>query len=286
MNNIVLGFNEIVSFIEEHLTDEIDYTELGQLIGYSPYHLQRLFLMLTNTPISEYIRNRRLASAAFDLLAEDSTVTDIAYKYGYSSPTSFNRAFKAFHGVTPKDIKKGEHVIKAYPPLRFELSIKGASPLDYKIVTTKSFRVVGKKIHTTMENSKSYRELPAFWQEVQQTAVIPELLAKMNQAPFGLLGVSDYNPNLDESAFDYYIGVASTLECSTGEAEIVIPEMTWAAFKHPMGTPAELQEFQRQIVMDWLPTSGYEFAFGPDLEVYGEDNSVENWIPVTRVVKK
>lgn len=282
MNNIVVSFNEIVTYIEEHLTEDIDYKEMGKMVGYSPYHLQRFFLMLTNTPISEYIRYRRLSCSAYDLLDENNTVTDISFKYKYSSPTSFNRAFKAFHGITPKEIKKGEHYIKAYPPLRFEVSISGAVSLDYKIIKTNSFRIVGKKIHTTMEAGKSYMDIPAFWQEIQKTGEIPEFLAMMNEQPFGLLGVSDYNPDLNESTFNYYIGVSSNAGTKSGQDELMVPEMTWATFPHQAGNPEEMQEFQRKIVIDWLPTSGYEFASGPDLEVYGQDNTVETWIPVKK----
>lgn len=283
MINIATSFNKIVSYIEKNLSGNIDYNEMGKIIGYSPYHLQRLFLMLSNTPISEYIRCRRLSCSAHDLLDEKNSVTDIAYKYGYSSPTSFNRAFKAFHGITPKDLKKNEQFIKAYPPLSFELSIRGAVSMDYKIVNTDSFRIMGKKIKTSMEDGKSYKELPAFWQELQKSTDIPELLSCMNQQPFGLLGISDYNPNLDDSSFNYYIGVSTDCELRNNCAELVIPKTTWATFKRQGGTPEELQEFQRKIIFDWLPTSGYEFAIGPDLEVYGQDNTVEMWLPVTRL---
>ncbi|WP_211334623.1 AraC family transcriptional regulator [Vagococcus acidifermentans] len=284
MENIVDRFNDIVAFIEEHLTEKIDYEEMGKNVGYSPYHLQRLFLMLSNVPISEYIRCRRLACSAHDLLDENNRVTDIAYKYGYSSPTSFNRAFKAFHGITPKDIKKKEHFVKAYPPLSLEVTVKGAAVLDYKIVRTECFRIIGKKIRTTMKEGRSYREIPAFWGELQMNKVIPSILSHMNQAPVGLLGISDYNPNIDDSKFDYYIGVSSTHEAGEGWHELTIAAATWATFKHQGATPEEIQACQCQIVMDWLPTSGYEFAAGPDLEVYGEDNTIETWIPVTRIL--
>lgn len=285
MNTILTGFDNMISYIEEHLSEKIDYNDLAKIIGYSPYHLQRLFLMLTNIPISEYIRHRRLSCSAYDLLNDKSSVTEIATKYQYSSPSSFQRAFKVFHGISPKEIKSGEHFIKAYPPLRFELSMKGASSLDYKLVTTKAFRVIGKRLSTTMEDGQSYEEIPAFWQSMQQGNDIPKLLPMMNQPPFGLLGLSNYNPDLDESTFDYYIGVASNNVLPDDYVEISIPATTWATFPHLMGTPKEMQEFQRSIVMDWLPSSGYEFAIGPDLEVYGQHNTVETWIPVIKINK-
>lgn len=285
MSNIITSFNKLTDYIEEHLTDTIDYQEMEKITGYSSYHLQRLFLMISNTPISEYIRYRRLSCAAYDLLDQKQSVTDIALKYGYSSPASFNRAFKAFHNVNPKDIKKQEHFIKAYPPLSFELTIRGAVSLDYRMMETDTFRIIGKKIHTTMESGQSYQDIPAFWQTLQTSQAIPPLLASMNQVPFGLLGVSDYNPDLSESTFDYYIGVSSDLPLPPNCEELTIEKTTWACFKRPMGDPLELQNFQKNIIFDWLPTSGFEFAVGPDLEVYGQDNEVEVWLPVSRIIK-
>lgn len=280
MKNWFDSLNEIVRYIENNLDEEISYDTLGKMMGYSTYHLQRLFLMVAGVSLSEYIRCRRLSKAAQELISQNSKITDLAYKYGYSSPTSFNRAFKAFHGVTPKELKKESVLIKAYPPLTFELSIKGASSLDYRIVHTDAFKIVGKKLPTTMENGASYTELPAFWQQIQQSGDIPNILAFMNEQPFGLLGVSDYNPNLSKSEFDYYIAAATTMPTPEGYDELIIPAATWAAFPHRMASPEEMQKFQHQIIMDWLPSSGYQFAFGPDLEVYAQDNTLETWIPV------
>ncbi|MGL4697001.1 AraC family transcriptional regulator [Enterococcus larvae] len=281
MKNWFDSLNEIITYIENNLEEEISYDELSKMMGYSIYHLQRLFLMVAGVSLSEYIRCRRLSKAAQELISQNSKIIDLAYKYGYSSPTSFNRAFKAFHGVTPKELKKDSVVIKAYPPLTFELSIKGASSLDYRVVHTEAFKIVGKKIHTTMENGISYRELPEFWQKIQQNGEIPGILSLMSQQPMGLLGVSDYNPNLDQSEFDYYIAVATTLPTPEGYEELTIPAATWASFPHKLTSPEDMQKFQHQIVMDWLPSSGYQFAFGPDLEVYGKDDTLETWIPVT-----
>ncbi|MHC5215836.1 AraC family transcriptional regulator [Enterococcus sp. LJL128] len=282
MINWLDGMNKVVMYIENHLDEEIDYEELGKILGYSTYHMQRLFLMVAGVSISEYIRCRRLSKAAHEIIS-GSSVTDTAYRYGYSSPTSFSRAFKAMHEVTPKDIKKGGVMVKAYPPLSFELSIKGANTLNYRIVQMDGFKVVGKKIHTTMENGMSYQELPKFWQQTQQSGEVPAILSLMDREPMGLLGISDYNPKLDESTFDYYIGAATSKETPDGFFELTVPAATWAAFPHKLSLPEEVQQFQKKIVTEWLPTSGYQFAFGPDIEVYGKEGDMETWIPVTPI---
>jgi AraC family transcriptional regulator len=105
--NWLEGLNQAIDYIERNLQDEIDYEKIADLFGYSVYHVQRVFAMIAGVPLSEYIRNRRLSMAAIELQSGDSKVIDVSLKYGYSSPNSFNRAFKAFHGVTPSELKKG-----------------------------------------------------------------------------------------------------------------------------------------------------------------------------------
>ena len=55
--------NQMIKYIEEHLTENIEYKELAKIVGISEYNLQRIFVFLTNMSISEYIRKRRLSRA-------------------------------------------------------------------------------------------------------------------------------------------------------------------------------------------------------------------------------
>ena len=93
--------NDAIAYIEEHLTEKIDYEQLGQIACCSSYHFQRMFAYMAGVSLSEYIRRRRMSLAAVDLQGKGTQVIDVAEKYGYSSPTAFNRAFQSIHGVAP-----------------------------------------------------------------------------------------------------------------------------------------------------------------------------------------
>ena len=75
--------------------------------------------------------------AAFELQRADSRVIDVALKYGYSSPTSFNRAFQNVHGITPTAAKLGESVLQAYPSIQFKIEITGGSAMAYRIAKSR-----------------------------------------------------------------------------------------------------------------------------------------------------
>ena len=117
--------NKAMSYIEEHITEEIDFEQTAKIACCSAYHFQRMFTYMAGIPLSEYIRRRRMTLAAVELQSSDEKVIDIALKYGYASPTAFNRAFQSVQGITPSAAKKKGTPVKSYPPLSFAITIKG-----------------------------------------------------------------------------------------------------------------------------------------------------------------
>lgn len=87
--------NKAIDYIEEHMGEKIDYDQVAKVACCSTYHFQRMFAYMANVSLSEYIRRRRMSLAAVDLQSGDEKVVDVALKYGYTSPTSFNRAFQS-----------------------------------------------------------------------------------------------------------------------------------------------------------------------------------------------
>ena len=122
--------NKAMEYLEEHMTEEISYEKAARIACCSTYHFQRMFAYMANVPLSEYIRRRRMSLAAEDLQSSDEKIVDIALKYGYASPTAFNRAFQGVHSVAPSLAKKGNVSVKAYPPISCTITLKGAVGLD------------------------------------------------------------------------------------------------------------------------------------------------------------
>lgn len=95
------GLNHAMRYVEENLTGEITLEGAARRAACSAYHFQRMFPYLTGIPFSEYVRRRRMTAAAMDLTAGKEKIVDLAAKYGYESPTAFNRAFQSVHGLPP-----------------------------------------------------------------------------------------------------------------------------------------------------------------------------------------
>ena len=95
----ISGMNAAVNYLEEHILEEPDLEKLGRLAGCSTHHFRRIFTYIGGITLSEYLRRRRMSLAAVDLKNESAKVIDIAQKYGYDSPTAFNRTFQTVHGI-------------------------------------------------------------------------------------------------------------------------------------------------------------------------------------------
>lgn len=277
--------NQAVDYIEKHLDDTIEYERAAQIACSSTFHFQRMFSYIAGMTLSEYIRRRHMTAAAFELQNSDVKVIDVALKHGYQSPTSFNRAFQNVHGVSPSAARLNGVSLNAFPRISFKISIKGDVEMNYKIETKGAFRIVGVKTHLPMNMEESFAKVPVFWQETIKSGVMPKLCSLMNKQPAGVLGVSAC---MDGKDFDYYIAVATDKPAPTEMVAYEVPATTWAIFECIGVMPTAIQELQKRIATEWLPTSGYEYANAPDIEVYpdGDTNSAsyrcEVWFPIEK----
>ena len=277
--------NAVIAYVEDHLTEDVDLARMAQIACCSPFHFQRMFSYLAEVPLGEYIRRRKMTRAAADLQDEGQRIIDIALKYGYDSPTAFNRAFQGVHGIAPSEARKSGAVLKTYLPISFKITIKGEAEMNYRIEKKEAFRIVGVKRHYELKVEENFEQIPAFWAETMQSGAFAQILGFMNQEPKGILGVSSCMNGKD---FDYYIAAASNMAVPEGFEEYVIPDCTWAVFTCIGPMPSAIQALQKRIIGEWLPGSGYEYGNAPDIEVYFEGNQqaedylCEVWLPVEK----
>ena len=273
--------NHAIDYIEEHLTKEIEYEQLGRIACCSAYHFQRMFTYMAGVPLSEYIRRRKMSLAAVDLQGGDAKIIDVAAKYGYSSPTAFNRAFQSVHGIAPSAVKSEGVSVKSFPPLVFKITVKGVEEMNYRIETKDAFRVIGVSQPLHRELEKNFAVVPTMWQTAATDGTVQKLAALMDAEPMGLLGVSACG---EEEDWKYFIAVSSTKPAGEFE-EYTVPAATWAVFAGE-GTNLSIQDLEQRIVTEWLPTSGYEYGNAPDIGVYlnpdPQNAKFEVWIPVVK----
>jgi AraC family transcriptional regulator len=275
----VKRLNEVIVYIEENLAEELSYEQMAKIACCSTYHFQRMFSYLANVPLSEYIRRRKMSLAVVDLQKGDKII-DVAMKYGYDSPTAFNRAFQSVHGIAPSNVRQDGVSLKLFPPICFKITIKGMEELIFRIEKKGKFRIIGVASPLPKEIDENPEIFPRIWHSEIDDGTVQELITMTDGLPAELLGVSI----CDE--WQYFIGVTSSKETSGKLDEYIVPALTWAIFPGEGNCPGAIHELERRIVTDWFPTSGCEFDSGPDIEVYSTPNlenaKFEVWIPIIR----
>ncbi len=272
--DLLENMNAAVSYIENHLDDEINYKEVAKMTQFSDHHFKRMFSFITGITLADYVRRRRLTLAGFDLKESNMRVIDVAIKYGYNSPDSFSRAFQALHGVNPSTVKNLDVPLKAYPRMTFHISIKGDVEMNYKFVEKEAFTVVGKK-ETVASSGEEFN--PKMWEHIEE---IEEAVKPYDNTSFsGILNISVTKENGD---IDYYIATATTKPCPKELEMLEIPSQTWVVFQATGEMPDALLTTWERVYTEWFPTSGYELAEAPEFVKGINDTKTEIWVPVKK----
>lgn len=259
------NLSNAINYIEDNLAGEISYEEAAKIACCSTYYFQRMFSYVAGISLSEYIRRRRMTQAAFELQSTDIKVLDVALKYGYTSPTSFNRAFQSVHGISPVSAKSQGNVLNAYPPIKFSVKVTGGNVMSYRVEEKEAVRIVGIRIPLTLDMEENKKIVPPFWNKALKSNQFPEICNLSNKSPKGVLGITACQ-SPDE--IYYYIAAATDKPVPKDMFEYEIPAATWVIFESDGYFKESIQSIFRRFLTEWLPFSGYTYAELPDIEVY------------------
>jgi AraC family transcriptional regulator len=288
--DILTQLNHAMAYIEAHIENDLDLADVSTVTNHSSYHFGRLFYYIADMPLSEYIRKRKLSLAAMALKSSNEKVVDLAVKYGYDSADSFTRAFVKQHGVTPSAARQPSVNLTIFPPLTFQIKIKGVQAMNWRIEEKEAFEVFGiERVFGDDETGK----VPDFWTECHNNGEYERLFqaaggAKVTHGPCVINAVCGYCDSGDNT-FPYMICAFVKDGCKTDGFKVVqIPKTTWAIFRSNETDTIGFQipQLFSRAYSEWLPSSGYDKATGPDIEIYGIANSEkyyeEVWLPVKK----
>ncbi len=266
--NWIQGIQSAIEYIEEHITENIDYEEVAKAAYSSCFHFQRVFGIMCGITLGEYIRRRRLTLAGSELLSNSVKVVDVALKYGYDTSESFSCAFMRFHGIKPSQVKP-DCSLNSYSKLSLKVDLTGGNEMKYKIKEMQELVLVGYKKHFS---GVPYGEERAKQEE--------EFFTTTRAKQWLLLGAScDYSKdycvikNINDDGYDFYI--AYELDEWT-RSELYNPKTTGVDFMDKMGfetlvVPKTLCavfetekkkrpindyiDIRKRIITEWLPSS-------------------------------
>lgn len=225
--NWIERLNKSIEYIEDNLDKTIELSVASKIADCSPYHYQRIFSLIAEVPLGEYIRRRKLTAAAYELQNSNISVIEASLKYGYSSPTAFTRAFSKFHGVTPKQAKKYGVSLKTCPKISFEIFTKGQKELKYRIEKKQGFRLIGIKETIYNDGINNFIRVPQMWQEARESGKIMEIFKLSDGKLWGVMGAL---ANYTQDTLDYYIVSTSEEAVPKDMIELNVEDGLWVIF--------------------------------------------------------
>jgi|SRR5690625_10753 len=281
--------NQVIDFIEDHLTDELSLESISEYAGVSDYHFRMVFFYLSGMTLNEYVRNRKLSEANKDLL-NGERITDVALKYGYQSVDGFTRAFKKWSGFLPSEaIKKG--LSKSFPKLSFVITVQGGTVMEFRIEEKPAFNLVGVSKRVPMQFEGVNNEIVKLAESITDEQK-EEMHTLQNIKPYEIVNASyeaDAHFLKEEGDLTHLIGVLTTKnEVSDRLEKVSVKACTWAVFPNEGPFPSTLQETMAKTYAEWLPSSDYEVINAPHFSFTKMDEHKKDyaysevWIPVQK----
>ncbi len=293
----ILLIQQAISYMEEHIRDNISYAEVARKAHMSDYNFHRTFSFIVGMTAKEYIRKRRLTLAALELQTTDISVLDVAYKYGYESPESFSKAFSRFHGSSPKQAKQKGTKLHLFPPLVVKIILEGGNVMDYRIEHREhqEFLALTKAFPNEIINDDDDHSIPDFWTECSDKNLIEPMKLLRAEGKRDLYGLC--SPVRDnETHFNYGIGIILDENTDTTNLEHFIENgysiwktkpVDYAVFQCFGSDGNCLGETWSKFFKEFVPQTGYTQTDDTDYEIYFEKGEhglfCELWIPVKKV---
>lgn len=264
--------NDTMYYIYEYIDTDINIDDLALDFGISKFHFHKVFKEIMGVNIYETIKSNRLQKASNLLLTNKySTITEIANMCGYSSQTSFIRAFKERFNQTPKHWRNGGY--KEYSKAilqRSEISFYKKSNFEHiepKIIKNKPQKMyyIRSKGYLTNKARNVWRQLLAW--------VYTNDIKNYEQ-----VAIYHDNPAITSHEDCYYVaGIIPKDEVDLSNTNLpcfYTPEALYASFEIS-GKLGDVLRFIQWAYHEWLPNSGFETTTSPSFAKFTKNQFLE-----------
>lgn len=279
----------LVNLIEEDLSLNHNLESLSNQVGYSKYHLHKMFTNIVGMSMHQYIKNRRLSEAAKQLLCTDSSILDIALDAGYESQQSFTDAFKAVFDKSPKAFRNKMLMLSLTP--RFV-----SREYTHEMIGERIMKVRLEYGYEMMLAGFCSSTLKGFF-------VIPRLWKKLHRAKDKInsrtthdwvYGFNDYGnaKQLKDGRLSFnYMACVEISEKNNADTTMMIktlPKSRYAIFAFRAKPQDSVESVMGYIYKEWFPSSTYQLneqakydfvKYGESLDAQGIAD-IEVWVPI------
>lgn len=257
-------------YMEHNLNKSITLKELADVVGYSPWHMSRMFKEATGKTPFDYLRGLRLTKAALQLRDSDNRVIDVALDFVFDSQEGFTRAFTKEFGLSPYKYSKSTPPIQLFLPYKVydtyrEFNMEGKSMIENNNTKAIFVQVVERPARKVLlKRGMNAEDYFAYCEEVG--CDVWAILTSVKEALYEPIGMWLPKHLIATGTSKYVQGVEVPLNYSNlipeGFELIELPPCTMMIFQ---GEPYDEENFQEEILNLWKHID----QFNPS--IYGYD---------------
>ena len=259
--------NYVMNYIYKYIDTDINIDELSVELNVSKFHLHRIFKDEFGKNIYESIKSIRLQKASNLLITNKySTITQIANICGYSSQTSFLRAFKERFLMTPKEWKNGGY--KEYSTSNVEKFVQSKDRVDFSNIEPEILKMSEIKAYYIRHQGYD-KSIKKTWQKLQTWIYTNEIVEYKQMA------LHHDNPiitPLEECQYIAMIVLEDDKELENLSLPTLnIPKGIYARFSLN-GKYGDVLKLIQWAYHSWLIESGYETTTNPSYTIYHKNH--------------
>ncbi len=260
--------NDIMYYIYTHIDTDVYLDELASFFSINKFYMHKIFKEVFGRNIYETIKSIRLQKASTLLLTNRySTISEIALLCGYSSQTSFIRAFKKRFSMTPKAWRNGGD--RAYSEELLRTS-------HYASISTASFKSLIPEI-VKMPPMRAYyirhrgyeENIRTTWQKIQAW------IFSHDTESYTMISLFHDNPAVTPLSECQHVACLMLNEedevSDSRLPRLTISKGVYAKFDIK-GKRGDLLRFIHWVYHEWLPQSEYETTTKPPYAIYRKNH--------------
>lgn len=289
-NQYINKINLAIDYIEINIKNKLKLEDIAKASGFSSFHFHRIFKSIMNENLNQFIRRIRIEKVASMIFTNPSyTITEIAFKNGFSSSQALSKEFKLFFKVTPTEYRNSKiHHIKSNKGkdyiLDFHYNENNSRPtIYYKSLINKNMKVEIKTLPDMtlayIRHVGPYKNNPNLFEELFSMlcnwAGPRNLITKDSK----FLCIYHDGPDIaDESKLrlDVCLNISDNTETSGEINKQEIKGGEYAITRFIIKDPKEYEENWNELYLNWLPQSGYQPEDKPPFEMYSSECKNEN----------
>jgi AraC family transcriptional regulator len=261
--------NDVIYTIHQDINQPLPAKKLANIAAYSEQHFHRVFQQIVGEPVHGYIRRIRMEFAANQLMFDMNTsVLDIANKSGFSSVSSFSRAFKATFTISPGQWRNSDKHSKNKTYLADKEIAAAYQRIYQQTLPTPQLVNVPTRYVAYIRHLGYDRSIQTTWQKLIGWANAENRDCSQQ---FGLHHSNPASVELTKCRYVACLVIDKPLLHRGLVNSLTIPAGLHAVFKL-RGKYGELLPQISNILECWLPTSGYKMQSTPAYVHYHQNH--------------